>query len=214
MQRAWFLLLLSLAMPTVLVAQDHGGWWRQLFKPASPTSEADAPTSEDREDDPYAPWSEDVDEVAPDVGSPEPPEDAMISDSTMDGPAGIPGSVTWEIPPEILALYSGRPEAKDIRIPGFRVQLFMGKLDSARQLKRSLELRALDQPIYVTPYPPLFGVTVGNFTTSLAAHRVREAWRPRFSNALVVPLDLPLDAVFPPVNSPAHGPHLPPTHRD
>ena len=93
-----------------------------------------------------------------------------------------------------------RLEAKDIRIPGFRVQLFMGKLDSARQLKRSLELKALDQPIYVTPYPPLFGVTVGNFTTSLAAHRVREAWRPRFPNALQ-PLDLPLDAVFPPGNS-------------
>ena len=68
--------------------------------------------------------------------------------------------------------------------------------------------------LYVTTYPPLFGVTVGNYTTSLAAHRVREAWRPRFPNALVVPLDLPLDAVFPPGNSPAHGPHLPPTHRD
>lgn len=214
MQRAWSLLFLSLALSTVSVAQDNGGWWRQLFKPASPVPEAEAPAAEDTEGVPVVPWSEDADEVAPDAGSPVSLLDAVTADSTLDGPAGIPGSVTWEIPSEILALDSGRPEAKDIRIPGFRVQLFMGKLDSARQLKRSLELKALDQPIYVTPYPPLFGVTVGNFTTSLAAHRVREAWRLRFSNALVVPLDLPLEAVFPPGNSPAHGPHLPPTHRD
>ena len=214
MQRAWSLLFLSLALSTVSVAQDNGGWWRQLFKPASPVPEAEVPSVEDTEGVPVAPWSEDADEKAPDAGSSEPPVDAMTADSTLEGPAGIPGSVTWEIPSEILALDSGRLEAKDIRIPGFRVQLFMGKLDSARQLKRSLELKALDQPIYVTPYPPLFGLTVGNFTTSLAAHRVREAWRPRFPNALVVPLDLPLDAVFPPGNSPAHGPHLPPIHRD
>ena len=214
MQRASSLLLLSLALSTVSVAQDNGGWWRQLFKPASPMPETEAPAAEETEDAQSAPWSEDAIEVVPEAESPEPHVNDMTVDSMKDVPEGIRGSVTWEIPAEILALDSGRPEAKDIRIPGFRVQLFMGKLDSARQIKRSLELEELDQPIHVTPYPPLFGVTVGNFTTSLAAHRVREAWRPRFPKALVVPLDLPLDAVFPAGSSPAHGPHLSPTHRD
>jgi len=194
-------------------AQEGGGWWRQLFKTGTVSGEPAAPVEMDV---PSAEWGKEAADER--VSTQERPgkvgSEGALMDSTIAYPLGIPGSVTWDVPAEILALDSGRPEAKDIRIPGFRVQVFMGKLDSARQLKRSLELEKADHPIYVTPYPPLFGVTVGNFTTSLAAHRVREAWRPRFPNALVVPLGLPLDAVFPPGNSPAHGPHLPPTHRD
>ena len=49
MQRAWSLLLLSLALSTVSVAQDNGGWWRKLFKPASPVPEAEAPAAADTE---------------------------------------------------------------------------------------------------------------------------------------------------------------------
>jgi hypothetical protein len=214
MRSAWPLLLVLLVLPALCSAQDNGGWWRQLFKPAASAPEAEAPAEETAEDSDVTPWPGDAKGVVPEAESPEPHVNDMTVDSMKDVPEGIRGSVTWEIPAEILALDSGRPEAKDIRIPGFRVQLFMGKLDSARQLKRSLELEELDQPMHVTPYSPLFGVTVGNFTTSLAAHRVREAWRPRFPNALVVPLDLPLDAVFPAGSSPAHGPHLSPTHRD
>jgi len=119
---------------------------------------------------------------------------------------GIRGDVHWHVPAAILALDSGRLEPDAIHIPGYRVQLFMGRLENARSLKRSLELDGVDQPVHVTPYPPLFGVTVGNFTSSLAAHRVREAWRQRFPDALVVHLDLPLEVVFPEGEIPDHGP--------
>ncbi|MEC7114243.1 MAG: hypothetical protein VXW79_04670, partial [Bacteroidota bacterium] len=64
MQRAWSFLFLSLALSTVSVAQDNGGWWRQLFKPASPVPEAEVPSVEDTEGVPVAPWSEDGDEKA------------------------------------------------------------------------------------------------------------------------------------------------------
>lgn len=213
MRVATLLLVVSLVWPPVCEAQENRGWWRQLFKPACPIEE-DKAADHALPQDEVLPL-EGVESVTPGLGlDSSGGPDSADSERSVDGSQGVHGSVTWEIPAEILALDSGRPEPKDIRIPGFRVQLFMGKLDSARQLKRTLEEKELVDPIYVTPYPPLFGVTVGNFTTSLAAHRVREAWRPRFPNALVVPLDLPLDAVFPPGNSPAHGPQLPPTHRD
>ena len=161
--------------------------------------------------DPVAPWSEDADEKAPDAGSSEPPVDAMTADSTLEGPAGIPGSVTWEIPSEILALDSGRPEAKDIRIPGFRVHCSWANSTAPGNSRGRLK-KELDDPIYVTPYPPLFGVTVGNYTIA--------GGPPCPGAASALPQCLgcaPRSAArrrLPAGNSPAHGPHLPPTHRD
>ena len=200
-------------LPALCSAQDDGGWWKQLFqsKQESAPHPVDTLPAEvvpaEREEERVEPMeiASDVHDVAAPSGEP---------DSAVQGSMGIQGSVAWDVSAEILRLDSGRPAPEDIRIPGYRVQIFMGRLDSARSLKRSLEEEGALEPVHVTPYPPLFGVTVGNVTTSLAAHRIREAWRPRFPNALVVPLELPLDSVFPAAGTSVHGRDLPPTHRD
>ena len=194
-------------------AQGDGGWWKQLFQPKQETAPHPVETlpaevaPAEREEEGVEPM-----EIASDVHDVAAP--SWEPDSAVQGSMGIQGSVAWDVSTEILRLDSGRPAPEDIRIPGYRVQIFMGRLDSARSLKRSLEEEGALEPVHVTPYPPLFGVTVGNVTTSLAAHRIREAWRPRFPNALVVPLELPLDSVFPAAGTSVHGRDLPPTHRD
>lgn len=200
-------------LPALCSAQNDGGWWRQLFKPKqeSPSTPSDVDAGQDMPaegDANSAPSKGGADRVEDGASAP------LEVDSAAEVELGIAGSVAWDVSAEILRLDSGRPAPEDIRIPGYRVQIFMGRLDSARSLKRSLEEEGALEPIHVTPYPPLFGVTVGNVTTSLAAHRIREAWRPRFPNALVVPLELPLDSVFPAAGTPVHGRDLPPTHRD
>jgi len=200
-------------LPALSSAQDDGGWWRQLFKPKqeTPATPSDAGSVQEM------PAKEEAD-PKPVKAGPDRVQDVALAPMEMDTAGevqlGIAGSVAWDVSAEILALDSGRPAPEDIRIPGYRVQIFMGRLDSARSLKRSLEEEGAVEPVHVTPYPPLFGVTVGNVTTSLAAHRIREAWRPRFPNALVVPLELPLDSVFPAAGTSVHGRDLPPTHRD
>lgn len=214
MTRALFLAIGLVLLPALCPAQDDGGWWRQLFKPKQET--ASAPSDSDSMEDVQP--AREIEGDAPSKDALQDPEEAALTstevDTAAEAPGGIRGRVLWDIPLEILALDSGRLDAKDIRIPGYRVQIFMGRLDSARSLKRSLEEEGSDEPIHVTPYPPLFGLTVGNVTTSLAAHRIREAWRPRFPNALVVPLDLPLDSVFPTAGTSVHGLDMSPTHRD
>ena len=199
-------------LPTLCSAQDDVGWWRQLFKPKQETTQnpVDIPPADVLPAEPKEDGAEPVDIGSDDRGA---ANTLWEPDTAEDASMGIQGSVEWDVSAEILSLDSGRPDPKDIRIPGYRVQIFMGRLDSARSLKRSLEEDGAREPVHVTPYPPLFGLTVGNVTTSLAAHRIREAWRPRFPNALVVPLELPLDSVFPTTATSVHGRDLPPTHR-
>lgn len=213
MNRTVFLAIAWVLLPALCPAQDDGGWWRQLFKPKqeAPSNPVEPHPAEAAPAEPEEEQAEPLD-IAPDTEGAA--EASWSVDSAAESMVGIAGSVAWDVSAEILALDSGRPDPEDILIPGYRVQIFMGRLDSARSLKRSLEEEGAVEPVHVTPYLPLFGVTVGNVTTSLAAHRIREAWRPRFPNALVVPLELPLDSVFPAAGIPVHGRDLPPTHRD
>ena len=124
------------------------------------------------------------------------------------------GSVSWSIPEPILALDSAKAGPDEIRIPGFRVQLFMGRLDSARALRQALLEEEWAWPTYVTPYPPLFAVTLGNFTEKLPAMRLLDDLKRRFPTGLVVPLSLPLDALYPVGTEDARGPEIAGPHRD
>ncbi len=210
MQRQLILVLVLVVLPGLCLAQGGESWWKQLFK--------------SKQEAPKMPVSEGLDLVDPVLQGAEfeplrsdtvAVEDGGLAlDHNVGHAAGIAGSVIWHIPEAISALDSGRVEPNAIRIPGYRVQLFMGKLDTARSLKRSLEEADSTLSVHLTPYPPLFGVTLGNFTKALSAHRVREAWRGRFPNALVVPLGLPLEALYPEVGAAPYGPQMTPTNQD
>ena len=213
MQQQLTLVLGLLVLPSLSLAQGGESWWKQLFKsrqeapkteilPESDGMNLVAPVSQGAEFEPLH-----LDTAALDNGG-------LALDSNVDQEAGIAGNVIWHIPDAISALDSGRVEPNAIRIPGYRVQLFMGKLDTARSLKRSLEAADSTLSVHLTPYPPLFGVTLGNFTKALSAYRVREAWRGRFPNALVVPLSLPLEALYPEAGAAPYGPQMTPTNRD
>ena len=213
MQRQWILVSGLLVLPGLCLAQGGESWWKQLFK-----SKQEVPKSEVL---PVSDGLELLDSVSKgaEFESLHLNADAVENggldlEHNVDRAAGIAGNVIWHIPDAISALDSGRVEPSAIRIPGYRVQLFMGKLDAARSLKRSLEAADSTLSIHLTPYPPLFGVTLGNFTKALSAYRVRADWRERFPNALVVPLNLPLEALYPEALAAPYGPQMTPTNRD
>ena len=214
MNGRWILLLLALGMSQGMGAQDDRPWWRNLFQ------QENAP-ADDRKSTPETGVMEEV-EAAPEAEPlPVDPADSSAPEWGED-PAdtalpvgGVQGTVSWHIPEDIAALDSAKARPEEIRIPGYRVQLFMGRLDSARSLRQSLlEEEGWDLPVYVTPYPPLFGVTLGNFTERLPAHRAKEGLRRRFPTCLVVPLDLPLDAVYPVASDGVQDPQNGASHRD
>lgn len=197
MNGRWILLLLALGISQGIGAQDDRPWWRNLFQ------QEHAP-GEDRESAPETvPMEEGADtpegQALPlESSDSSAPEWGEVPVKTALPVGGIRGTVNWHIPEDIAALDSAKASPEEIRIPGYRVQLFMGRLDSARALRQSLiEEEGWEVPVYVTPYPPLFGVTLGNFTERLPAHRAKERLRRRFPSCLVVPLDLPLEAVYP-----------------
>jgi hypothetical protein len=186
----------SLALAVVLLwtvssvsAQDNVSWWRQMFGEGKAAKEA---------------------AVVPTADVPELPDSTVQEGPVLEleGPIKEPleitlvdlpwGDVEWDIPEEIAALDSVHTPSDDIRIPGFRVQLFMGRLDSARSLRQYIANELdLDFEVHLTPYPPIFGVQVGDFRTPLEAHRAKRGLKPRFPNALVVPAELTVESAFP-----------------
>lgn len=212
---ALLLLVLVTSGWNSVAGQDDRPWWKQLFRPGQET----AVPAEEEVQDPLADPKGVEPGVSPsDEGIPAALDTALGEVEVREAfpfRQGKRGTVHWTIPESILALDSAQVDSASIRIPGFRVQLFMGRLDSARSLRQALmEDETLTEPVYVTPYPPLFAVTLGNFTSALAAHRVKEVIRPRFPHGLVVPLELPLDALFPVVHSEPQAPVLRGPDRD
>ena len=173
-----------------MVAQDNVSWWRQMFGEGKAAKEA---VVEPAADEVTLPESE------PEVGPVQEELDGGLDEPVEIKAMNIPwGSVDWDVPSEILALDTLHTPREDIRIPGFRVQLFMGRLDSARSLRQYIvdELE-IEYEIHLTPYPPIFGVQMGDFRTPLAAHRAKRALKSGFPNALVVPAELTVESAFP-----------------
>ena len=194
---AWALALCGVLSFGPVSAQNDAPWWRQLFGPTKDT-EQPAPEMQpigfpEELDSPSGLPEEDLSEDTAEDNIPD-SEDVMLTGwEAMDM-----GSVAWNIPLSIQEMDTLKQAEGDIRIPGFRVQLFMGKLDSARALRQHLtEELALDLEIHLTPYPPIFGVQVGDFRTALAAHRVMHGLKSMFPNALVVPAALDPERAFP-----------------
>jgi hypothetical protein len=176
-----------------VTAQDDVPWWRQMFGDGKATKEVVVePIAEPIKEGQGMPDSiEDAEEV--------PVLDVPLGQPVETTLSSLPwGSVDWDVPDRISALDSLHLPAEEVRIPGFRVQLFMGRLDTARSLRQHIvtELE-LDFEVHLTPYPPIFGVQVGDFRTALAAHRAKRALKPRFPNALVVPAELTVESAFP-----------------
>lgn len=194
---AWALALCGVLSVGSVSAQGDAPWWRQLFGPgkdtAQPAVAVDPAGVPEAIDSPSASPAEELLEEDPKAGIAD-AEGPMLSGwEAMDV-----GSVAWNIPVSIQEMDTLKQAEGDIRIPGFRVQLFMGKLDTARALRQHLsEELELDMEIHLTPYPPIFGVQVGDFRTSLAAHRVMQGLKRRFPNALVVPAALEPERAFP-----------------
>lgn len=191
------------------VAQDDRPWWKALFNGQS------SPVESAQVNPKSTPSLDSAGAVEKGIEMADEAEKGGLTSAVQPKQEGILGSVQWRISDEVAALDSAFVDPVAIRIPGFRVQVFMGRLDSARSLRHHLmQNEHLDHPVYVTPYPPLFGVTLGNFTSPLAAYRAREGLLQGFPLSLVVPLNLPLNAVYPESCGDIQDPQLHDTHRD
>jgi hypothetical protein len=190
---SWLLLLGWIFCPSVVWGQDDAPWWRQLFGQSDHLEEVQDMKVMEKEELPT------LEQKGPNRGTSDGDSEGLSGSEGGAFDVEVPlGSVSWSIPDAIVALDSMRPDEERVVIPGFRIQLFMGRLDSARALRHQLmETDPLKLAVHLAPYPPLFGVQVGDFRTPLSAHRAMGELRRLYPDALVVPAELSVEEAFP-----------------
>jgi|TARA_B100000767_G_scaffold167803_1_gene157182 hypothetical protein len=79
----------------------------------------------------------------------------------------------------------------DHPIRGFRVQLFSGNLQAAREF-RSIARKASNYPVYLSSMPPNYRITLGDFRNKWAAENEKQKWLAKFPLSLVIPMEIKL----------------------
>lgn len=152
-------------------AQDDN-WWRKLFRKDTVEEQETLPST--------AP----VD--SPEVTAPSlPPESFPKSHDTLRTP-GSQGLVLRNEPARLATLDSLYRENPP-ELTGYRVQVFFGSLQQAREVRKTFMETYREVPCYLIQNPPSFAVQIGNFRTQLDAYREARAFKATYPGAIVVP---------------------------
>ena len=164
-------------------AQGDAGWWKGLFK-GTQKSMCDSTASV--EPQPAAAgvliW-EGPTADNPDASSA--PEPTAIKE---ERPVG---SVVEQYDERIASLDSAW-HAQEHALRGFRVQIFSGSLQTAREVRAKARKNNGEWPVYLSSMPPNYRVTIGDFRTRWEAQKTKDAWINAFPMAIVIPMDINL----------------------
>lgn len=165
-------------------SQGDAGWWKGLFK-GTQKSICDSAAAEPPRA-PLAPgvtiWETPVEEA----------DEAEIEEVTAAAEETRPtGAFIEQYDKRIASLDSAwHTEAHALR--GFRVQIFSGSLQAAREVRAKARRSTGDWPVYLSSMPPNYRVSIGDFRTRWEAQKVQDAWMNAFPMAIVIPMDINL----------------------
>jgi len=108
--------------------------------------------------------------------------------------AGNPLAAQTPMPPTIrrpaeVAAWDSTARAQPAAADGFRVQLYLGDLQAARQLRADLR-RQQPLPVYVMDLAPNYRVCLGDFRDRFAAEHLRAQWLAAYPTATVIPCSI------------------------
>ncbi len=152
-------------------AQDDN-WWRNLFRKN---------TVEAHDSLPALPPLDSQEVVVP----PPLPESVPMTSDTVHT-SGMPGLILRNEPTRLAildSLYRKNPP----ELTGYRVQVFFGSLQQAREVRKTFMETRRDVPCYLVQNPPSFAVQVGDFRTQLDAYREARTLKAAYPGAIVVP---------------------------
>ena len=151
-------------------AQD-GDWWRKLFR-------------KDTVEEQTLPSTSPVD--SPEVTAPSlPPEQFPKGSDTVKTDATNGLIVRNE--PYLLAKLDSMYREDPPEISGFRIQVFFGNLQQAREVRKTFMELNREVPCYLIQNPPSFAVQIGNYRTQLDAYREAREYKAAYPGAIVVP---------------------------
>lgn len=158
-------------------SQDDSSWWRKLFK-----KETVEEMKTEEEEDSATPVQKDTVKIAP---IDEPIETLPTVPSTIDRP----GKINIYTPSNFSKLdstFRKNPPA----LEGYRIQIYFGDLERARSIRTGFLNSTKGHSCYLEQNPPSFAVQVGDFRTSLDAHKALEEIKLQYPGALVVPAEI------------------------
>jgi|GEM_PF-4114283 len=105
--------------------------------------------------------------------------------------AGLPVAAQTPVPPVLhrpaaVAAWDSTARAQPVAAEGYRVQLYLGDLQAARQLRAEVR-RQQPLPVYVMDLAPNYRVCLGDFRDRFAAEHVRAEWLAAYPTATVIP---------------------------
>jgi hypothetical protein len=172
-------MLICLSAATSLQAQDEDPWWKKLFK-----SDDKENTTEEKEDT--------------NEGDAKVLDNYKIGEDDTADASALPramekkkGDIKYHKDPRIDSMDKLMTE-KPAQLRGFRVQIFFGNLDQAREARAEYIKLDMKNDCYLEQSPPNFGVRVGDFRTKEEAYEVLVELKKIYPSAYIVPDDIEL----------------------
>lgn len=104
------------------------------------------------------------------------------------------GFQTQQCDERILSLDSAWHSVDHV-LRGYRVQIFSGSLQAAREVRAKARNAQAAWPVYLSSMPPNYRVTLGDFRTKWEAQQAQDAWTDEFPMSIVIPMDINLPAL-------------------
>lgn len=185
------LLLAAVLCCSPSLAQENSGWWRSLFQGTQKSvcdSSAMRPAANGASEAPGVMLWESQTETPEASGA------TGISELIAPPEERPLGSLTQSCDARILSLDSAWHEEEHV-LRGFRIQVYAGSLQSAREIRAQLRSLQHDWPVYLSSMPPNYRVTLGDFRTRWEAQKVQDEWVESFPMSIVIPMDINLPSL-------------------
>ena len=175
--------LLVLGANASVFAQSDTGWWKNLFK-GTQKSMCDSSATEQAalEVPGVMIWEPSGGDLTEELSAPEPIE------TVEEHPIG---SVVEQYDDRIASLDSAW-HTEEHALRGFRVQIFSGSLQAAREVRANARKTSGEWPVYLSSMPPNYRVTIGDFRSRWEAQKAQDAWDKAFPMSIVIPIDINL----------------------
>lgn len=164
-------------------AQGDTGWWKTLFK-GTQKSMCDSSATEQ-----FAPKVRSLMLCGPSGGDlTEEPSAPELVETVEERPIG---SVVEQYDDRIASLDSAW-HTEEHALRGFRVQIFSGSLQAAREVRANARKTSGEWSVYLSSIPPNYRVTIGDFRSRWEAQKAQDAWNKAFPMSIVIPMDINL----------------------
>ena len=170
------------------MSQDDSAWWKNLFRPKNTPCDSSAVI-------PMTPphTMQNLNAVPAESSDTVERPTNMEDLKTNGGERKIERkeghyTLTWD--PRMAELDSAWKE-KEHPLMGYRVQLFSGNLQQAREF-RSRARKKTELPLYLSSMPPNYRITLGDFRNKWDAQNEKQQWLEMFPLSLVIPMEIEL----------------------